>query len=151
VARARRDPVEIAGPARHDTWSAGASTSPLAADVSAQPLATQKRFPGLVTPIGWTYVLLGSAMCAAAFFEVAIGPLHLRPIDALSPALLTLAGIGAILRLRWGRWLAYAMSALILLGVPIGTVLGALMIHHLTIYKDQFGEPSTANNRWRGP
>jgi len=29
VARARRDPVEIAGPARHDTWSAGASTSPL--------------------------------------------------------------------------------------------------------------------------
>jgi len=31
VARARRDPVEIAGPARHDTWSAGASTSPLGA------------------------------------------------------------------------------------------------------------------------
>ena len=29
MARARRDPVEIAGPARHDTWSAGASTSPL--------------------------------------------------------------------------------------------------------------------------
>jgi len=31
VARARRDPAEIAGPARHDTWSAGASTSPLGA------------------------------------------------------------------------------------------------------------------------
>ena len=29
MARARRGPVEIAGPARHDTWSAGASTSPL--------------------------------------------------------------------------------------------------------------------------
>ncbi len=128
--------------------SCGPSTSPLADDLSAQPLRTDKRMPGLITPIGWVYVLLGSAMCGAAYLEVTMGPLHLRPIDPLSPALLALAGVGAILRLRWGRWLAYLMSALILIGIPIGTVLGVLMIYHLTIYKAQFGEQSSANNRW---
>ena len=40
MARARRDPVEIAGPARHDTWSAGASTSPLDAMLRAICLIT---------------------------------------------------------------------------------------------------------------
>jgi len=89
-------------------------------------------------------------MCAAAFLEATIGPVRLRLIDAVSPALLALAGVGCILRLRWARWFAYLVSALFLIAIPIGTVLGALMIYHLTIFRDQF-TPSSANNRWRVP
>ena len=129
----------------------GPSTSPLAADLSAKLLRTDTRLPGLITPIGWTYVVLGSAMCVAAGFQATVGPVHLTPSSTVGPALLVLAGVGAILRWKPARWLAYLMSGVLLLAVPIGTVLGALMIYHLTIYRDQFAHPSSANHRWRGP
>jgi len=122
----------------HRAWSCGPSTSPLAAVVDAQQATEDSARTGLITPIGWSYVVLGVAFSVGALLHVKIGPLQMGPLDMVSTGLLVLAGVGAILRARWGRWLAYAMSAILLLGIPIGTILGALMIYHLTIHRDQF-------------
>ncbi len=121
-----------------DTPLGGRSASPLAAAVDAQQATGDSARAGLITPIGWSYVVLGVAFSVGALLHVKIGPLQMGPLDMVSTGLLVLAGVGAILRARWGRWLAYAMSAILLLGIPIGTILGALMIYHLTIHRDQF-------------
>jgi hypothetical protein len=101
--------------------------------------STRVRVPGLITPIAWIYVFFGLTIVVACFVAAQIGPVQLSPLDAVGPGLLTVAGIGAILRRRWGRWLCYAFSALLMLGAPIGTIIGVLMIYHLTIYRNQFG------------
>jgi len=106
--------------------------------VDAQQVSDNSGRSGLVTPIGWTYVVLGVALSVGALLRVTIGPVHMGPLDLVSTILLVLAGVGAILRVPWGRWLAYAMSAILLVGIPIGTILGALMIYQLTIHRDQF-------------
>jgi hypothetical protein len=100
---------------------------------------TRVRVTGLITPIAWIYVALGLAMVVACFVEAEIGPFQLSPGDAVGPGLLMVAGVGAILRKSWGRWLCYAVSALLILGAPIGTIIGVLMIYHLTIHRNQFG------------
>jgi len=105
---------------------------------------TITKTPGLITPIGWIYVSLGMAFLAVALFRVQVGPVPLGPKDSVVPLLIILAGVGAILRKPWGRWFAYIVSALFLLGVPIGTLLGGFMIYHLTIYRDQFHRPKPA-------
>jgi hypothetical protein len=102
------------------------------------------RVPGSVTPIAWIYVALGLAMVVACFVEAEIGPDQLSPVDAVGPGLFIVAGVGAILRRPWGRWLCYAVSALLLLGAPTGTIIGVLMIYHLTVHRNQFG-PSLQN------
>jgi ribose/xylose/arabinose/galactoside ABC-type transport system permease subunit len=100
---------------------------------------TRVRVPGLITPIAWIYVAFGLTMAIACLIEAQIGPVQLSPADAVGPGLLIVAGVGAILRKPWGRWLCYAVSALLVLGVPIGTIIGVLMIYHLTVHRDQFG------------
>jgi hypothetical protein len=100
--------------------------------------------PGVITPIAWIYVALGLAMVVACLLEAEIGPVQLSPGDAVGPGILIVAGVGAILRRPWGRWLCYAVSALLMLGAPIGTVIGVLMIYHLTIHRNQFS-PSFQN------
>jgi len=100
---------------------------------------TRVRVPGLITPIAWIYVAFGLAMVVACFIEAQIGPVQLSPVDAVGPGLLIVAGVGAILRRPWGRWLCYAVSALLMLGAPIGTIIGVLMIYHLTVHRHQFG------------
>jgi hypothetical protein len=97
------------------------------------------RVPGLITPIAWIYVALGLGMVIACVVEAEIGPAKLSHFDAVGPGFIAVAGVGAILRKPWGRWLCYAVSALLLLGAPIGTIIGVLMIYHLTVHRDQFG------------
>jgi len=105
---------------------------------------TRVRVPGLITPIAWIYVALGLAVVVACFVEAQLGPFQLSPADAVGPGLLVVAGVGALLRKPWGRWLCYAVSALLMLGAPIGTIIGVLMIYHLTVHRSQFG-PSFQN------
>ena len=105
---------------------------------------TRVRVPGLITPIAWIYVALGLTVVIACLVGAQIGPVQLSPVDAVGPGLLIVAGVGAILRKPWGRWLCYAVSALLMLGAPIGTIIGVLMIYHLTVHRNQFG-PSFRN------
>jgi len=104
--------------------------------------AAKSRTPGLITHIAVVYVLLGLALAVAATMHTEIGGVRLDTWDAVAPILLILAGVGAILRKKWGRWSCYFFSAILLLGVPIGTLLGGLMLYHLTIYRDQFARAS---------
>ena len=93
---------------------------------------------GQVTPIAWMYVVYGLGLCLACLAEAPIAPLPLSPTDAFVPLLIIVAGVGAILRKPWGRWLCYVFSAFLLLGVPLGTIIGGRMIHQLTVHRDQF-------------
>src|SRR5262245_222979 len=97
-----------------------------------------RRVPGQVTTIAWMYALYGLVLCALCLAGAQIGPYQLSAVDALFPLLLIVAAVGAILRKPWGRWLCYAFSVLILPGAPLGTIIGVLMIFHLTVYRDQF-------------
>jgi hypothetical protein len=99
---------------------------------------TQRRAGGQITPIAWMYIIYGLALGAACLAEAEIGPIRLSAIDAVVPALQVVAAIGAILRRPWGRWLCYVFSVLLLPGVPLGTIIGGLMIYQLTIHRDQF-------------
>jgi hypothetical protein len=69
---------------------------------------------------------------------VQIGSIYLSVVDAWLPGLLIIAAIGAILRRPWGRWLCYVFSISMLPEVPLGTIVGGLMIYHLTVHRDQF-------------
>lgn len=104
----------------------------------------RSRLPGQVTPIAWIYAVLGLALVLACLAGTQIGQVQLSAVDAFLPALLIVAAAGAILRKQWGRWLCYAFSVMLLLGAPIGTILGSLMIYHLTVHRDQFRRSSAA-------
>jgi hypothetical protein len=97
-----------------------------------------RRSQGQITPIGWIYVVFGAGAVIMCISGVEIGHDHLRIYDAWLPALLIIAGIGAVLRRPWGRWLCYAFSVLFLPATPLGTIVGGLMIYHLTVHRDQF-------------
>ena len=103
-----------------------------------QPPDPATKKGGLITQIASIYLLLGLVLAVLALLRVKIGSYQLVPWNAATPALLALAGLGAILRKQWGRWSCYFFSVILLLGVPIGTILGGLMIYHLTIYRRQF-------------
>jgi hypothetical protein len=96
------------------------------------------RVPGQVTSIAWIYVGFGVALFIACIFDAQIGQIRLSVADGYLPALLIVAAIGAILRRPWGRWLCYLFSILMLPGVPLGTIVGGLMIYNLTVHRDQF-------------
>jgi hypothetical protein len=96
------------------------------------------RLPGQVTPIAWMYAIFGLALFLACLAGAQIGEIQLYAVDAFLPLLIIIAAAGAILRRPWGRWLCYAFSVLILPGVPLGTIIGGLMIYHLTVHRDQF-------------
>src|SRR6516162_5257315 len=96
------------------------------------------RLRGQITPIAWIYIVFGLAVAAACFAGAQIGPIRLSVVDAVLPVLLIVAAVGAILRRPWGRWLCYVFSVLLLPGAPTGTIIGGLMIYHLTIHRDQF-------------
>lgn len=107
--------------------------------MSAAPTSEiTKTKPGLISAIGFVYVALGVLGVALAVLRVRFGAMQLTPVDAIGPGLLVVAAIGAISRKPWGRWMCYLFSAFLLLGVPIGTLLGGMMIYHLTKYRSQF-------------
>lgn len=107
----------------------------------------EQRLPGLISPIGVFFIILGAALVAASLLRAEIRELRLTPWDATGPVLMITAGVGAIFRKPWGRWLSYLISLLLLPGVPIGTIFGGYMIYHLTIYRDQFRDTSKDQNR----
>ena len=109
-----------------------------------QPPDPATRKGGLITQIGTIYLLMGLVLAVLALLRLKIGGYQLVPWNAVTPALLAVAGIGAILRKQWGRWSCYFFSVVLLLGVPIGTILGGLMIYHLTIYRAQFGSETAS-------
>ncbi len=96
---------------------------------------------GQITLIAWTYAIYGLLLAAACFARAQIGPAQLSPADAFLPGLLIAAAMGAILRRPWGRYLCYIFSVLILPGAPLGTIMGGLMIYHLTAHRRQFRRP----------
>ena len=101
--------------------------------------STERQYlAGQVTPIAGIYALYGLVLCLLCLVEAEVGPVQLSATDAFFPLLLIVAAVGAILRKPWGRWLCYAFSVLLLLGAPLGTIIGVLMIYHLTVYRDQF-------------
>jgi len=97
---------------------------------------------GQVTPIASLYALYGLVLCLLCLAEAEVARVQLSAVDAFLPLLLIVAAVGAILRKPWGRWLCYVFSVLILPGAPLGTIIGVLMIYHLTIYRDQFRPPA---------
>jgi predicted branched-subunit amino acid permease len=104
---------------------------------------------GQITPIAWIYIVFGFGTALACVTGAEIGPAQLSAVDAVLPALLIVASAGAILRRPWGRWLCYAFSVLLLPAAPTGTIIGGLMIYHLTIHRDQFrrSAPTLRNGR----
>jgi len=78
------------------------------------------------------------SLLAACFANAQIGQFRLSVLDLWLPGFLIVAAVGAILRKPWGRWSCYILSALMLVGVPLGTIIGGLMIYNLTVHRDQF-------------
>jgi hypothetical protein len=103
----------------------------------------RRQVPGQITTIAWIYVVFGLGLVAACFANVEIGgKLRLSVFDLWIPGFLIVAAVGAILRKPWGRWSCYVLSVSILFGVPLGTILGGLMIYNLTVHRDQFRSPA---------
>jgi hypothetical protein len=98
----------------------------------------EKRELGVLTPMGWTYAIYGCALAACALTHQRLSGYELSGLDAIVPALLALSGFGVTRRWRWARWACYFFSVLLLAAVPIGTLLGGLMIYQLTRLRDQF-------------
>ena len=97
------------------------------------------RVPGQITAIAWIYIVYGVGLSAACFANIeSIGQYRLSVFDLWVPGLLILAAVGAILRKPWGRWSCYVFSTLMLVGVPLGTIIGGLMNYNLTVHRDQF-------------
>ena len=88
--------------------------------------------------IAWIYVALGTALIGCVLFHVEIHGQQLGNAGAVLPALMVLGAVGTLLRRQLGRYISYFFSALLLLGVPIGTFLGVYMIARLTRDKDLF-------------
>src|SRR5262245_63689402 len=107
------------------------------------------RARGQITAIAWIYIVFGFGTAIICFTGAEIGPIQPSAVDAVLPVLLIAAAAGAILRRPWGRWLCYAFSILLLPAAPTGTIIGGLMIYHLTIHRDQFrrSSPNLSNGR----
>ena len=96
---------------------------------------------GLTKGIGYIYLILFSTIFSAALLNVSVAGIQLnRAYDTWLPLILMAISIGVIRKTRWGRWLAYPVSIFLLIGVPIGTVLGGFMIWHLTKYRTAFSK-----------
>jgi hypothetical protein len=109
----------------------------------------RRRARGQITPIAWIYLVFGFGTAIICFTGTEIGPIQPSAVDAVFPVLLIVAAAGAILRRPWGRWLCYAFSVLLLPAAPTGTIIGGLMIYHLTVHRDQFRRlsPALGNDR----
>ena len=97
----------------------------------------QQRF-GVIATIASVYVLLGSAIVFLALTNAEFRGFQLDAWSAIIPAFIVLAGIGTLLRRNWGRRLSLVVSGILLVGVPIGTLLGGFMIYYLIKGKNLF-------------
>jgi len=96
--------------------------------------------PGMAGAVAVIYALYGTALLVAIAMGGSIQGIELGWPDAWFPALILIASAGVLRRSRWGRWLGYLVSLPLLIGVPIGTMLGAYMIWHLTKYRALFSK-----------
>ena len=97
---------------------------------------------GLTKAISVIYLLLGAALVIAVLSGAEMSGIKLKwRSDIWLPSLIILAAVGTLRRTKWGRWVSYLISCVLLLGVPIGTFLGGYMLWHLTKYRAAF-------NRW---
>lgn len=94
---------------------------------------------GLTKAISVIYVVLGLAWAVAVLRGAEIAGITLEwRTDIWVPLFWVAISLGTLRRTKWGRWLSYPISAVFLLGVPIGTVLGGFMLWHLTKYRVAF-------------
>ena|SRR6266545_172510 len=77
------------------------------------------------------YACYGVVLIACAFTGVSINGAQLEPLHAIGPALVVLGAAGTLRKRRWGYWMSYVFSVLMLPGMPFGTVLGYAMIRGL--------------------
>jgi hypothetical protein len=85
-------------------------------------------------------MLFGSGLLIAIAMHGSIQGIELGWFDAWLPVLIVIAGIGILRRTHWGRWLGYIVSLPLLIGVPIGTIIGGYMIWQLTKYRAAFSK-----------
>ena len=101
----------------------------------------QQPATGLTKAISIVYILFGLALIMAVICNAKIGNATLNwKTDIWIPIFLVISATGTLRLTKWGRWTSYLTSAILLLGVPIGTFLGAYMIWHLTKYRNQFNK-----------
>ena len=93
---------------------------------------------GMTGAIAVIYCAYGVSFLVAIGLGANIGGIDLVWADAFLPVFTIVVGLGVLYRTRWGRWLGYVVSIPLLLGVPIGTILGGYMIWHLTQYRRLF-------------
>ena len=97
---------------------------------------------GLTKAISIVYLIFSFGMVVAIFNGAKLGPYTLNiKEDIWFPIFIAVIAVATIRRTKWGRWLSYALSFFIMLGVPIGTFVGGFMVWHLTKYRFSF-------NRW---
>jgi len=100
--------------------------------------ASDVREPGITGFIAIIYMLFGLGFLIAIGMHGSIQGIELGWPDAWLPVLIVVAGVGILRRTHWGRWLGYIVSLPLLIGVPIGTILGGYMIWQLTTYRAAF-------------
>ena len=93
---------------------------------------------GLIAGISWFYLAFGLACIGLCLAGADVRGIKLGPWDAIVPAFIGVAAVGTLLKRNWGRRMSYVASAFLLLGVPIGTLFGGLMIHQLTRHRELF-------------
>jgi len=77
------------------------------------------------------YVFFGIALAIAAFRGVRIGNEETGPAAAIGPSIMSAGAILALRKRRSGYYVTLIFSIFLLLGVPIGTILGWTMIRGL--------------------
>jgi hypothetical protein len=93
---------------------------------------------GITGFLAIAYMIFGLGFLIAIATHGSVQGMRLEWGDAWLPALILIAGIGILRRTHWGRWLGYIVSLPLLLGVPIGTILGGYMIWQLSKYRAAF-------------
>jgi hypothetical protein len=99
--------------------------------------AVENRFR-VIQVIAWIYFLLGFTFFAMGLANVQFAGQRLDSASAIVPGLLAVGAVGTLLKKQWGRYLSYFFSIILLVAIPIGTLLGAFMLYHLTHSKDLF-------------
>ncbi len=94
---------------------------------------------GLTKAISIIYFILGLGVIVAALNEIEINGIVLNwKYDIWAPIFIMIIALATIRKTKWGRWLSYPFSIVILIGVPVGTILGGFMLWHLTKYRAAF-------------
>jgi hypothetical protein len=100
--------------------------------------AADVRESGITGFLATIYILYGSGFLIAIAMHGSVQGIELGWPNAWLPVLIVVAGIGILRRTHWGRWLGYVVSLPLLIGVPIGTILGGYMIWQLTRHRVGF-------------